>query len=686
MKRSFILILVATLFATSSCSPSIRQGMDPFDPYDQDDSDGDDDDSGTGKDSDDPIKEDDNSDDNPGSTSQTIVVSFSGSSATVSGQGTIPVTCDGAFVTIGGSATAQEGLEIELKGSTTSGGVKIYNNAPQTVTLSGVSITSSKSSALNIQGKKKTNIILKGSSAFKDGSSYSTASGEDEKGCLFSEGQIILSGDGSLEVSSNYAHGIATDDYFRMMGGTLKVMGAVKDGIHANDYIRIDGGTLNIKCTGDGIDCDEGYVHIVDGNITIECGDDGISTAYEGTDSSISPYIAIDGGTINIKTSSEKGHGMTTDNQGDILINAGNITVSTTGAASKAIKSSNNITVKGGTLNLSTSGSAMYDSDEKDTSSSSCLKAANIITLCGGNITGKSTGAGGKGLAAYKLNVEDGAYILLQTSGSKYTYSSSLTSSPKGIRCSGDITINGGDVRVCAGISSLPSWMSSSTSTKGPGGNPPGGGGGGGGSSSSSNAEGMESKTNITINGGSVMVYAVDDAINSAYAYTMNGGRVFAWSTTNDGIDSNKTMTFNGGTTLAATSSTSAEVAIDLIERAYINMNGGVVAGIGGTNISTCSTSSKQLSKFISNVSSISAGKAFKICNPSGDELASFITPVAIKGYIFFSAPTLQSSGNKIYYGGSLSGGTSYLGGYWWEGATFNGSNSATFSASSSGQ
>lgn len=78
--------------------------------------------------------------------------------------------------------------------------------------------------------------------------------------------------------------------------------------------------------------------------------------------------------------------------------------------------------------------------------------------------------------------------------------------STKGIASKGKITINSGNITV-------------KTSTAG--------------------AEGIEGKEGIVFNGGNVDVFATDDAINANATIEFNGANVIARSTTNDAVDSN---------------------------------------------------------------------------------------------------------------------------------------------------
>jgi hypothetical protein len=107
--------------------------------------------------------------------------------------------------------------------------------------------------------------------------------------------------------------------------------------------------------------------------------------------------------------------------------------------------------------------------------------------------------------------------------------------------------------------------------------------------------EGIESKEEIVISGGEVIVNASDDAINAAYLkddnknwvsgsgnMTITGGYVFACSSGNDGIDTNGDCKIQGGIVYAIGGS-NGEMAIDANteERKTLYITGGSVFAIG---------------------------------------------------------------------------------------------------------
>jgi len=263
----------------------------------------------------------------------------------------------------------RKNVEYILSGTTNNGSFKLYSTSKCKLTLDNVTIVSSNSPAINIQTSKSIFVHLADNSenALSDKDPYSIVELEDAKGTLFSEGQLIFSGNGSLQVTSKQAHGIITDDYIHIRSGEIRVNEAVKDGISAKDHILIDGGVIDLSVSDDGISCRQGYITIEDGNITVKSKDEGIVAGYDPeTDlviEGVVPDITINGGAITITTYGEKGHGI--KSVGMITFNGGVTTIVTNGYKSDGINCDRGIvTVNDGTLHITASDDCMNTSPE----------------------------------------------------------------------------------------------------------------------------------------------------------------------------------------------------------------------------------------------------------------------------------------------------------------------------------
>ena len=292
--------------------------------------------------------------------SSTVTIGF-GSTIAISN----PLAAKGVTITQANgdvviNSTASE-VAYELTGTTTNGSVKIYSDKKFKLTLNGVNITNKDGPAINIQSGKRVFLVLADNSTntLADGATYVTSGTEDMKGTLFSEGQLIFTGNGILSVKSNYKHAIASDDYVRVISGNITVTGAVSDGIHTNDAFIADGGTFNLTTSNDGIQCDEGYIVINKGNFTINSVDKGISAAYD-TDTTIDPYLTINGGTINITSSAGEG----IESKSVLTINNGTLTLKT---KDDALNAKTFIYINGGTTYAYSTSNDAIDSNGKIT-------------------------------------------------------------------------------------------------------------------------------------------------------------------------------------------------------------------------------------------------------------------------------------------------------------------------------
>ncbi|WP_437920497.1 carbohydrate-binding domain-containing protein [Sphingobacterium sp. LRF_L2] len=274
-----------------------------------------------------------------------VKITFATGSATVDNSiSGVTVTTNGADVTVNSTAT---GVLFELAGTTTDGTFKLYSEKKYELLLNNVNITNNDGPAINIQSGKRGFVVLAEGSTntLTDGTTYTANATEDQKGTFFSEGQLIFSGTGSLQVAGNNKHGIVSDDYVRIIEGAITVTKAASDGIHTNDGIFVDGGTLVINADSDGLEAEEGGIIINDGSLTIKVADDGIVASYEEDDSSIDPFVTINGGDITIETTGTGGEGI--ESKSTLTINGGNIYVK---AIDDAINAGTAIYINGGNI------------------------------------------------------------------------------------------------------------------------------------------------------------------------------------------------------------------------------------------------------------------------------------------------------------------------------------------------
>lgn len=347
----------------------------------------------------------------------------------------------------------------------------------------------------------------------------------------------------NITMTGNGARGMKCDSTMTATAGTIDINCSGGDWA----YSTVD--TSSVKCAK------ADYAFILNG-ASMKCTtikDEAVGVHSEGT-------VLISDGTLTLNTYD---HGIKSDY--DMEITGGTITYTINGPASKALKCEGNLHISGGNISGTVSGGGQTDMSDQTTSASAGIKCDNNVTIDGGTFDLKATGNGDKGMSIDGWLIVNDGNIKVTTTGSRYGQSSSggggwpggggsssssdKRSSPKGIKVDGNITVNGGTITISA--------------TGGEG------------------AEGFESKSVMTINGGYIEVTSYDDALNSSSHMYFKGGYTYAVATGNDAIDSNGNMYLSGGYVFCCGSEEGLDANSEGGYKVYIQ-NGANLMAIGG--------------------------------------------------------------------------------------------------------
>lgn len=260
-----------------------------------------------------------------------VVITYSGSTATVN----IPeemegVTCESgtsAHVVLTSTNTTKE-LYYAIEGSSTNGSLTINGTYKLSVMLNGVNLTSNQGAAINIQCGKRINLIM------KDGSTNTLADYADgsQKACLYTKGHFEIEGNGTLNVTGNANHAIASKEYLQIKKSVkaINIKKAANDAIHVGQFFQMNGGevTIDQNTMNDGIQVE----YETDDN-------DQIVADEENTGS-----VIIKAGTINITVNSaEDAKGVKAE--GDVTISGGTINIEAKSNGSRGIQADGNMTI-----------------------------------------------------------------------------------------------------------------------------------------------------------------------------------------------------------------------------------------------------------------------------------------------------------------------------------------------------
>ena len=395
------------------------------------------------------------------SESGATVITFNGSDISIDGNGAV---ADGNTLLI-----VQSGI-YSLSGTLDDGRI-IVNAKKQDVVLilDGVNVTCSNSSPLYIYKAASVTLLLNGTTenVFTDGTSYDytldycEASEEEPNACIYSKGDLIIRGTGSLKVNANYNSGIICKDTLKIINTTVDVT-AKNHGINGKDSLTVQNSTVKVSAGGDALrstqdkDPTLGWAQFVDSNIYLEAQGDGVQVETGITIDNCSMSITAGGGALNTADGSQKGLKCA---QGYITVNSGTIVID---SADDSFHAAGDINLNGGTISLATGDDAVhadgciYVADGVITipDSHEGLEAA-LIEISGGEIyivadDDGINASGGNDLSGYGNKfVSDGSYLGI-TGG--YIY---INAQGDGIDSNGDIYMSGGTLIISGPTSSM---------------------------------------------------------------------------------------------------------------------------------------------------------------------------------------------------------------------------------------
>ncbi len=150
------------------------------------------------------------------------------------------------------------------------------------IVLNNANIESEISTPINIIEAKDVVIVLEGENTVTQGQ-ITTTDTEFPSAAIYSKADTVITGDGSLTVSSSYQDGINSRDDLIIDGGNIAV-NAIDDGIVGKDLLAIRETTITVDAGKDGLkssndeDLEKGNLLIVNGDFNITAENDAISS------------------------------------------------------------------------------------------------------------------------------------------------------------------------------------------------------------------------------------------------------------------------------------------------------------------------------------------------------------------------------------------------------------------------
>lgn len=534
------------------------------------------------------------------------------------------ISCKSSDVNIDGSTiTIQKAGTYLLSGTLTDGNIIVDSDDKENVRLifNGVEISNSTTTPLYIKNAEKTIVTLVDGTenTLSDGENYilDDESNNDPNGTIFSKDDLVINGLGSLTINANYNYGIQSKNLLKIISGNIDII-SNGDSIIGKDGVIVKEAVINIESQEDGIKAtkveeNKGYIYLDNPEITIKAKKDGIQAVT---------CLYVKDGKYNIETgetneNSQSNLDTSTDysRKGmkagvDITIENGEYTID---SEDDGIHSNNSITVNAGTVNIASKDDGVHADTE--------------LTINNGDI---KVSESDEGLEAKYITINDGNIDITTSDDGINASSGSSTTLDSGnapeVGNRPEMPANeNGEVDTNAGNrSEMPANENSENTLGNNSRMMPGGGQGG-----FNESDGSE----LVINGGIVHVNA--------------GG---------DGIDSNGTITINGGEIYVDGPTSGGDGALDYADTCEIN--GGILVATGSIGMATAPTSgSTQYSVNAAFSKTYNGETKVTVKDSSGNEVLTYTPAKNFQSFVF-STDKLKSGETYTIYAGDTQEGT----------------------------
>lgn len=551
---------------------------------------------------------------------ESAIITLNGDSAVCSSDAvkidgsTITITDEGTYIFTG---TLDDGMIIVNAEET---------DKPQLV-FDGVSVNCETSASLYILEADKVFVTLASDTdnTLSNGGTFTAIDDNNIDAVIFSKQDLTFNGSGNLTVTSPAGHGIVSKDDLVFTSGTY-IIDSASHGLESKDSVRIVNAELTITAGKDGVhaensdDTSLGFVYIGSGTLDISAEGDGISAGS---------YMQIDDGTFTITTGGgsenaaqkssaswgefrggmpgrggmKPGEGEMKTDQGDMKPGQGD-----------RMPEQSNMEFEQENMKPSQEGTvpqpedveaADSQTDEEDSSTSiKGLKATGDLIIQGGNIT----------IDSADDSIHSNSSIMIN--GGSFE----ITAGDDAFHADENLTVNSGTIHVAESYEAL---------------------------------EGLH----VSITGGDITVTASDDGINAAGgtdssgfggqrgneqfggksssggSIVISGGNIHV-TASGDGIDANGSLKITGGTTIVTGPTQGDTATLDYDTEGIIT--GGTFIGTGAAGMAQSFSDSEQ-GVIAINVGAADAGESITVLDANGTELLSHTPELSYNVFIFSS-------------------------------------------------